>query len=291
MVPIHDFGEVDGRLFIDMRLVEGTDLAALLAERHRMEPTRAVHIVSQVAAALDAAHRDGLVHRDVKPSNVLVTEEDHVYLTDFGIAHSTDATALTGTGTALGTIQYMAPERFLHGRGDRRMDVYSLGCLLHEVLTGRRPFEGDEVPAQMYAHVHMPPPRPSALVPGLPPALDEVVVRAMAKDPAQRFDTAGALAAAARVAVGASSVSGSHGSTPRPTALLGSPGAPPGSGRPGSVPPGPLPLGPLPLGSPPPGSPPPGSPPPGSPPPGSLPPGMPAGARSARRPTPGGGVR
>ena len=216
VVPIHDFGEVDGRLFIDMRLVEGTDLAALLAERHRMEPTRAVHIVSQVAAALDAAHRDGLVHRDVKPSNVLVTEEDHVYLTDFGIAHSTDATALTGTGTALGTIQYMAPERFLHGRGDRRMDVYSLGCLLHEVLTGRRPFEGDEVPAQMYAHVHLPPPRPSALVPGLPPALDEVVVRAMAKDPAQRFDTAGALAAAARVAVGGAAVSGAHGVDPAP---------------------------------------------------------------------------
>ena len=242
VVPIHDFGEVDGRLFIDMRLVEGTDLAALLTERHRMEPGRAVHLVSQVAAALDAAHRDGLVHRDVKPSNVLVTEEDHVYLTDFGIAHSTDATALTGTGTALGTIQYMAPERFLHGRGDRRMDVYSLGCLLYEVLTGRRPFEGDEVPAQMYAHVHLPPPRPSALVPGLPPALDDVVVRAMAKDPAERFDTAGALAAAARVAVGGAPVPGgplphlAHGSTLRATAHLGASSTPPGPARPGPVP-------------------------------------------------------
>ncbi|MDT7581835.1 MAG: hypothetical protein QOK35_3099, partial [Pseudonocardiales bacterium] len=264
VVPIHDFGEVDGRLFIDMRLVEGTDLAALLAERHRMEPVRAVHLVGQIAAALDAAHRDGLVHRDVKPSNVLVTEEDHVYLTDFGIAHSTDATALTGTGTALGTIQYMAPERFLHGRGDRRMDVYSLGCVLHEVLTGRRPFEGDEIPAQMYAHVHLPPPRPSALVPGLPPALDDVVARAMAKDPAERFDTAGALAAAARVATGGAPVSGgpiphgAHASIPRQTALLGSPSSPPGSARPGSLPPGSLPPGSLPHGSPAHGSLPPG---------------------------------
>jgi serine/threonine protein kinase len=269
VVPIHDFGEVDGRLFIDMRLVEGTDLAALLAERHRMEPGRAVHLVSQVAAALDAAHRDGLVHRDVKPSNVLVTEEDHVYLTDFGIAHSTDATALTGTGTALGTIQYMAPERFLHGRGDRRMDVYSLGCLLYEVLTGRRPFEGDEVPAQMYAHVHLPPPRPSALVPGLPPALDDVVVRAMAKDPAERFDTAGALAAAARVALGGAPVPGgplphlANGSTLRATAHLGASSTPPGPARPGSLPPGSFPPGPFP---------------PGPPPSGSLPPGLPQGA-------------
>ena len=272
VVPIHDFGEVDGRLFIDMRLVEGTDLANLLTERHRMEPVRAVHLVGQVAAALDAAHRDGLVHRDVKPSNVLVTEEDHVYLTDFGIAHSTDATALTGTGTALGTIQYMAPERFLHGRGDRRMDVYSLGCMLFEVLTGRRPFEGDEVPAQMYAHVHMPPPRPSTLVPGLSPALDEVVLRAMAKDPAHRFDTAGALAAAARVATGSAPTAVGpvpHGSTLRATAHLGAPTAPPGPARPGSVPPGPVPFGSLP-----PGSLPPGSLPPGSLPPASVPPGM-----------------
>jgi serine/threonine protein kinase len=239
VVPIHDFGEVDGRLFIDMRLVEGTDLAALLAERHRMEPGRAVHLVGQIAAALDAAHRDGLVHRDVKPSNVLVTEEDHVYLTDFGIAHSTDATALTGTGTALGTIQYMAPERFLQGRGDRRMDVYSLGCLLHEVLTGRRPFEGDEVPAQMYAHVHLPPPRPSALVPGLPPALDDVVVRAMAKDPAHRFDTAGALAAAARVATSGAPVPGGPVPMARPCARPRTSGRP--ARRPDRRVPGPCP--------------------------------------------------
>ncbi len=236
VVPIHDFGEVDGRLFIDMRLVEGTDLAAVLAQRHRLDPAHAVHVVAQVAAALDAAHRDGLVHRDVKPSNVLVTGDAHVYLTDFGIAHSTEATALTGTGTALGTIHYMAPERFLQGRSDRRMDVYSLGCLLHEVLTGRRPFPGDEVAAQMYAHVNLPPPRPSTIVPGLPPGLDDVVARAMAKDPAQRFDTAGALAAAARAALaGAAVPSGvaAHGSSVRPAA----PFPPPY----GSVPPGPVP--------------------------------------------------
>jgi serine/threonine-protein kinase len=201
VVPIHDYGEVDGRLFLDMRLVEGTDLAAVLTAERRLDPARAVHLVAQVAGALDAAHRDGLVHRDVKPSNVLVTADQHVYLTDFGIARSTDATALTGTGAAVGTIHYMAPERFLLGRVDRRVDVYSLGCLLHEALTGRRPYPGDEIAAQMYAHVHLPVPRPSALVPGLPAALDAVVARAMAKDPAHRFDTAGALAGAARAAL------------------------------------------------------------------------------------------
>ncbi len=252
VVPIHDFGEVDGRLFIDMRLVEGTDLADLLAQRRRLDPAHAVHVVSQVAAALDAAHREGLVHRDVKPSNVLVTGDAHVYLTDFGIAHSPDATALTGTGTALGTVHYMAPVRFLQGRSVRRMEVYSLGCLLHEVLTGRRPFPGDDVAAQMYAHVNLPPPRPSALVVGLPPGLDEVVARAMAKDPAQRFDTAGALAAAARAAAaGAATPSGiatpsgtaAHGSSVRPAASFPPPYR---AGPPGSVPPGPLPPGSLP---------------------------------------------
>ena len=212
VVPIHDFGEIDGRLFIDMRLVDGTDLAALLAREHRLDPVRAVHVVAQVAAALDAAHRDGLVHRDVKPSNVLLTggdHPDHAYLTDFGIAHSATGTALTGTGATLGTAQYMAPERFLHGGGDARMDVYSLGCVLHEALTGRRPFDTADAVGQMYAHVNFPPPRPSDLVPGVPVGLDDVVARAMAKDPARRFPTAGALATAAAEVVGR-----------RPTAVL-----------------------------------------------------------------------
>lgn len=202
VVPIHDFGEIDGRLFIDMRLVDGTDLGALLARTGRLEPGRAVRLVAQVATALDAAHRDGLVHRDVKPSNVLLTTDDHAYLTDFGIAHSADATALTGSGATLGTAQYMAPERFLHGGGDARMDVYSLGCVLHEALTGRRPFDTADAVGLMYAHVNLAPPRPSQLAPGIPPALDDVVVRAMAKDPAQRYATPGALAAAAATATG-----------------------------------------------------------------------------------------
>jgi serine/threonine-protein kinase len=201
VVPIHDYGEIDGQLYIDMRLVEGADLAELIKNEGRLPPQRAVRIVEQVAGALDAAHADGLVHRDVKPSNVLVTGDDHVYLADFGIAHSVSSTTLTGTGAAVGTLDYMAPERFLSGKGDRRVDVYALGCLLYEALTGRKPFLGEGLAAQMYAHVHAPPPRPSLVQPGLPPALDEVIARALAKSPDDRFASAGALGTAARAAL------------------------------------------------------------------------------------------
>jgi Protein kinase domain len=202
VVPIHDYGEIDGRLFIDMRLVEGSDLAALLTSRRGgLDSERAVRIVAQIAGALDAAHADGLIHRDVKPSNVLLTGDDHVYLADFGIAHSTAATALTGTGATIGTADYMSPERFISGRGDHRVDVYALGCVLHEALTGRKPFDGEGAAAQMYAHVNLPPPRPSQVRPEVPPGFDAVVARAMAKDPKQRFDSAGQLANAARAAL------------------------------------------------------------------------------------------
>ncbi|MGQ0775682.1 MAG: protein kinase domain-containing protein [Pseudonocardiales bacterium] len=208
VIPIHDFGEIDGQLFIDMRLVEGTDLATLLAEQGRLLPARAVNIVAQIASALDAAHADNLVHRDVKPSNVLMAgttnEEDYVYLSDFGITHATSTTKVTGTGgTTLGTVHYMAPERFLYGSGDHRVDVYSLACLLYESLTGYRPFTGEGAHAQMYAHVNFPPPRPSDQRPGIgiPAGLDDVIMRGMAKDPDQRYRSAGELAAAARAAL------------------------------------------------------------------------------------------
>jgi hypothetical protein len=173
--------------------------------------------VAQAAGALDAAHADGLVHRDVKPSNVLLTGDDHVYLADFGIAHSVAATTLTGTGATIGTAAYMAPERYASGRGDHRVDVYALGCVLHEALTGRKPFDGEDGAQQMYAHLNLPPPRPSLVRPGIPVAFDEVVARAMAKDPNQRFRSAGELAAAARAALTAG---------PPPT-LAGPPPAPP----------------------------------------------------------------
>ncbi|MGH3888224.1 MAG: serine/threonine-protein kinase [Pseudonocardiaceae bacterium] len=160
--------------------------------------------MAQVAGALDAAHAEDLVHRDVKPSNVLLAttrEDDYAYLVDFGIAHATAATKLTPTSITLGTLDYMAPERFLHGSGDHRVDVYSLACLLHESLTGHRPFPGDGLPSQMYAHLNLPPPRPADRRPGIPVGLDQVVARGMAKDPDQRYPRAGALADAAHTAL------------------------------------------------------------------------------------------
>ena len=204
IIPIHDFGEIEGWLFIDMRLVTGADLAALLAQQGPLPPPRALHIVSQVAAALDAAHADGLVHRDVKPSNVLITgDQDFVYLVDFGIARSLAGTALTATGMAsgVGTPDYMAPERFQGGSNDPLVDVYSLACLLYECLTGRRPFPADDPFTVMYHHLNQPPPAPSYRRPQVPTGLDEVVARGMAKDPRLRYRTAGDLAAAARTAL------------------------------------------------------------------------------------------
>ncbi|MGE3285262.1 MAG: DUF6777 domain-containing protein [Pseudonocardia sp.] len=209
IVPIHDFGEIDGVLFIDMRLVEGEDLAALLKRQGALPPGRAVNIVAQVAAALDVAHEQGLVHRDIKPANILVTPastgaDEFVYVADFGIARSfaSGSTSLTATGATVGSVDYMAPERFASGLGDRRVDVYSLGCVLFEALTGRRPFDVAGLPAIINAHLNVPPPRPTELAADLPAGFDAVVARALAKDPADRYATAGELAAAARAAAG-----------------------------------------------------------------------------------------
>ena len=203
VIPIHDFGEIDGQLFIDMRLVDGSDIAALLDRYGRIAPQRAVYLISQVAEALDAAHADHLVHRDIKPSNILVTASDFVYVVDFGIARSVGGrqTPLTHTGAYIGTLDYMAPERFIGHEVDGRADVYSLACLLHECLTGAPPFSGKDLPALMYAQLYFGPPEASSLVEGIPPALDAVIARGMAKDPKDRFQAAGALAAAAREAL------------------------------------------------------------------------------------------
>ena len=174
IIPIHRFGEIDGRLFIDMRLVDGEDLGKVLAREGALEPRRAVGIVAQLAAALDAAHQANLIHRDIKPANVLLADHargtaDSVYLVDFGIARdSTANTSLTVTGAAVGTPDYMAPERFTAGRIDRRADIYALGCLLYEMLTGSKPFAGGEYPALLFKHLNAEPPKPSAARAGRP---------------------------------------------------------------------------------------------------------------------------
>ena len=203
VIPIHDFGEIDGQLFIDMRLVDGADIGALLDRNGPIAPQRAVNLISQVAQALDAAHADHLVHRDIKPSNVLVTLSDFVYVVDFGIARPIGGqqTSLTITGATMGTLHYMAPERFAGHDVDGRADIYSLACVLHECLTGAPPFRDKDLPALMYAQLYYGPPQASRLVEGVPPALDAVIADGMAKDPRDRFATAGALAAAAREAL------------------------------------------------------------------------------------------
>jgi serine/threonine protein kinase, bacterial len=201
VIPIHDYGEIDGQPYLDMRLVDGTDLASHLARNGPFDPSRAVDLVAQVAGALDAAHAEGLVHRDVKPHNILLAGgggPDFAYLIDFGIAANLLSNSRSSSMVS-GTAAYMAPERFGAG-GDHRVDVYALGCVLHELLTGRTPFTGDFLQL-LHAHVHEPPPRPSSLRPDLPRVLDDVVTTAMAKDPDRRHATAGALAAAARDAV------------------------------------------------------------------------------------------
>ena len=162
VVPIHDFGELDGRLFVTMRLVEGHDLGSMLAHGP-LEPARAVSIIEQIASALNAAHRIGLVHRDVKPSNILVGEDDFAYLIDFGLARTTGETSLTNTGNIVGTWAYLAPERVTIGQTDHRSDIYALACVLHESLTGNQPFPGDSLEQQLGGHLTQPPPRPSTI--------------------------------------------------------------------------------------------------------------------------------
>ncbi len=198
VVPIHDYGEINGRLYLEMRLIEGTSLAAVLKAGGALSPSRAVAIVRQVASALDAAHTIGVTHRDVKPENILVTSDDFAYLVDFGIARATTDPGLTQTGMAMGTYKYMAPERFTGNGVTYRSDVYALACVLEECLTGSPPFGDDSIERLLAAHLMEPPPRPSQLRPGkVPAAIDQVIATGMAKNPDERYRSAGELANAA----------------------------------------------------------------------------------------------
>jgi non-specific serine/threonine protein kinase len=210
VIPIYDMGTHEDLLFIAMRYVAGQDLRAVLKAKHVLAPEQAVLVCGQAGRALDVAHRHGLVHRDVKPGNILVEhgadedEPDHIYLTDFGITkHTASRSGLTATGEFMGTIDYIAPEQIQGRPVDGRADIYSLGCVLYECLTGRVPFAKDVDAAVIWAHVEEMPTTPSTLQPTLPREIDEVVGKALAKDPADRYATCREFIAAARGALGA----------------------------------------------------------------------------------------
>jgi YVTN family beta-propeller protein len=216
VLPVYDAGDTDGVLWIAMRHVDGIDLAALLARDGPLAPERALGIVGQVAGALDAAHTRGLVHRDVKPGNVLLAVEQgavtHAYLADFGLTKRIGgARGLTVSGQVLGTIDYVAPEQIEGGQVHGRADQYSLGCVLFECLTGTVPFRRDSELAVLWAHVHDPPPRIGEYRPDLPPGLDQVVGRALAKAPDDRYPSCAALVDDAEAALtGAAPAGGRH---------------------------------------------------------------------------------
>ncbi len=215
VIPVHDVGEVNGHLYLVMPIIQGVDLGELLRRAGPLSAQRAVRIVDQLAQALDAAHAAGLVHRDVKPSNALITQRDNAYLIDFGIAHDTADTRLTSTGYMMGTAAYMAPERFETGVADARSDVYALTCLLYECLTAAQPFPGSSMPQQMHAHLYTAPPRPSHQQRSVPAGFDDVIARGMAKNPDLRYQTASELAVAAEHALRiASSTRTFHAPTP-----------------------------------------------------------------------------
>jgi hypothetical protein len=206
VIPIYQAGEAEGVMFLAMRYVDGHDLRSLVCDGSRLSPERAAGITAQIAAALDAAHEAGLVHRDVKPANVLVTSRDHVYLMDFGLtkrlAVEHDA---TGSGRLLGTLNYVAPEQIRGEQIGPYTDVYALGGTLFQMLTGRVPFPLDTEEGRLWAHLSEPAPAPSTACEDVPTAFDSVVHRAMSKDPKDRFPSAGELGDAAMAALGATS--------------------------------------------------------------------------------------
>ena len=203
IIPIFDAGEAGGVLYIAMRYVAGQDVHSLLHSAGPLPVARALSIVGQVASALDAAHACGLVHRDVKPANMLLGgvadtgRPDHVYLSDFGISKQLNATSsLTMTGQVLGTLNYLAPEQIEGRQVDGRSDAYALACTAFELLAGAPPFRRDENMAVMWAQLNVAPPALTSLRPGLPPAVDRVLTRGLAKSPAERFASCVAFSAA-----------------------------------------------------------------------------------------------
>src|ERR687891_2913745 len=237
IVSVYDYGTdaESGDQYIVMQLVEGRDLSSVLRERATLGADDAVRVGIAVASALEAAHRRGIVHRDVKPGNILITEDGDVKVTDFGIARAVSEASMTVTGTTLGSVHYFSPEQ---ARGDEvtgRSDVYALGIVLYEMLTGRRPFEGDSAAGVALKRLNEDPPPPSTYRP-VPSGLSAIVMRALERDPAPRFPDAGSMAEALRVwqknpeaippGVAAAGVAAAAGSPPPPAAPIPASGEP-----------------------------------------------------------------
>ncbi len=205
ILPIYDAGEIDGQPYLAMRYVEGTDLRNVIDKESPLDPERVVGIMSQVASALDAAHARGLIHRDVKPGNILIDQSqagrEIVYLTDFGLTRGRTDTRFTQTGTWVGTVDYMAPEQFESRQADYRVDQYSLACMMYETFAGTRPFERDSDVQVMFAHIRDEPPAVSAGRPEIPPAVDDALRKGMAKTPEERFGSCSELVDHARFAL------------------------------------------------------------------------------------------
>jgi serine/threonine-protein kinase len=236
VIPIYDMGSSEGLLYIAMRYVSGTDLRQMLKKRGRLIPWVALSLTGQAARALDAAHRRGLVHRDVKPGNLLIErggdddDPDHVYLADFGITkHAMDRSGMTATGQFLGTVDYVAPEQIRGMSVLGLADQYSLGCVMYECLTGQVPFEKDLDAAIIWAHVEESPPTPTFVRPDLPPAVDEVFARVLAKQPGDRYASCREFIEAMRVALG------SLAADPRTLGSLDMVGTAPAGGIQGSI--------------------------------------------------------
>jgi serine/threonine protein kinase len=198
IVPVYDAGEEDGLLYIAMACVEGTDLKTLIKDEGALPLRRTLFILGQIASALDAAHARGLVHRDVKPANILVGPEDRAYPSDFGAVKELASAGMTRTGAFVGTIEYCAPEQIEGGEVDARTDVYALACVLYETLTGTPPFHRPSEVAVLNAHLHAPPPRLTKAAPEVPSGLEHVIQKALSKSPLDRYATPGELIAAAR---------------------------------------------------------------------------------------------
>jgi YVTN family beta-propeller protein len=231
VIPVYAAGEHEGVLYIAMRYVDGTDLRTVLRKEHRLDPLRSAGVIAQVASALDAAHERGLVHRDVKPANLLVAARgggEHVYLTDFGLTkRSTSDSSLTAAGEWVGTLDYVAPEQVRGDPIDGRADVYALGCVLYEMLTGTVPFPRENDLAKLWAHISDDVPSALDLAPDTPPALAAVTERAMAKDPNDRFPEAGMMGRVALASVPGGADTGARARAAAAAAMAGAPSGTP----------------------------------------------------------------